>query len=91
MEILVAMVLLFYAVILTMRMLVPGRAGDVFFGILARDFFWLFLRGLGVLICLPLQILKWLLHGGTSRANRPRRRGRRRRHFVKRGRWGTSL
>lgn len=91
MEILVALILLLYALVLAMRMLVPGRAGDVFFGILARDFFWLFLRGLGVLIRLPFRILHWMICGGGTRRNHSGRGARRRRNRRGRNGWHTTL
>ena len=80
MELLIPAILLFCGLAITGRMLSSGGAGAVFRGVLARDFFWLILRGLGALICLPFRVMNSLLCNRSSRSNRAYRGGRRRRH-----------
>lgn len=59
------------------RLLLPGRAGEVFVGVVARDVFWIVLRALATLLFLPFVLLR--LFASARPSSLPRRRRRRRR------------
>jgi hypothetical protein len=86
MEVLVALFFLFYGIGLMARMLLPGRIGDVFIGIVLRDCFWMTMRAIGFLISLPFRILTLLLYGSPTRGGRRARSPKWSRHRCSRGR-----
>ena len=76
---LVPILLLLCAVAMLGSVLFSGRAGDVFRGVLLRDFFWFLVRGLVAVVCLPFLLISWLVYSRARQRKRSDFGGRRHR------------
>jgi hypothetical protein len=83
MEIIVAMAMpfLFLWVLFVMlsRAMLPGHADSVFIGHIARDIFWMAIRGCLFALMIPIRLVSVVLDFPRGHRSRPRRSRKRRR------------